>query len=234
MACATALACTVSATGNQCATCGGLGQPCCGTNNGVTCNSGLACGGRNAGAGTPGMCSTCGGTGQLCCPANAAGADGGPPPPACMAALSCTLATGGNSCATCGGPGQPCCGTNNAGTCDTGLACGGRNLGMAVPGMFAACGGAGQLCCPAIANPDGGVGQTQCGTTMSCLVSATGNQCGTCGGAGQPCCGTGNNGTCTAGAGLNCVGRMAGTGVPGTCTAAVRPDAGAVDAPVGQ
>ena len=137
---------------------------------------------------------------------------------------------------TCGGAGQPCCGTNNAGTCNTGLACGGRNAGMAVPGMCAACGGAGQLCCPAIANPDGGAGQTQCGTTMSCLVAATGSQCGTCGGAGQPCCGVGNNGTCTAGSGLNCVGRMAmaGAGAPGTCTAPVVPDAGVRDAPAGQ
>jgi hypothetical protein len=69
---------------------------------------------------------------------------------------------------------------------------------------------------------------------MSCLVATAGNQCGTCGGAGQPCCGIGNNGTCTAGAGLNCVGRMAGTGVPGTCTAPVLPDAGVRDAPAGQ
>ncbi len=98
--------------------------------------------------------------------------------------------------------------------------------------MCATCGGAGQACCPVIAGVDGGAGQTACGTTMSCLLAAAGNQCGTCGGAGQPCCGVGNNGTCTAGLGLNCVGRMAG--VPGTCTAPVVVDAGVPDAPAGQ
>ena len=150
MACETALACTVSATGNQCAACGGVGQPCCGTNNAGTCTAGLACGGRNAGAGTPGMCATCGGTGQLCCPTGGAGVDGGPPPTACQTALSCILAAAGNSCGTCGGAGQPCCGTVNDGTCGASLACGGRNAGMGLPGMCAACGGAGQLCCPVI------------------------------------------------------------------------------------
>jgi len=80
---------------------------------------------------------------------------------------------------------------------------------------------------------DGGA-QMACGATLACLIAAAGNQCGACGAAGQPCCGTGNNGTCTAGAGLTCVGRMNAGGVPGTCTVPTPPDAGAADAPAGQ
>src|SRR4029079_13832782 len=54
MACEASLSCIVSATGNQCGACGALNQACCGTNNAGTCTgTGLACGGRNAGAGTP-------------------------------------------------------------------------------------------------------------------------------------------------------------------------------------
>jgi hypothetical protein len=229
------LACIVSATGNQCGACGGVGQPCCGAGNAGTCSANLACAGRNAGMGMPGMCAACGATGQLCCPTNVPAVDGGAPPTACQGALGCVLATAANQCAACGGAGQPCCGTGgiNATTCSTGLACGGRNAGMGVPGMCAACGGAGQLCCPVIAGADGGAPTTACTATLACLISATGNQCGACGAVGQPCCGVGNNGTCTT-AGVTCVGRMNGGGVPGTCTAPPPVDAGAVDAPAGQ
>src|SRR6185503_4863176 len=140
----------------------------------------------------------------------------------------------GNQCGACGAAGQPCCGTGNP-TCATGLACGGRNAGMGVPGMCAACGGAGQLCCPTnVATPDGGAAPTACTATLACILSATGNQCNACGAAGQPCCGTGNNGTCTAGLGLVCMGRMNAGGVPGTCTAPPPADAGAPDVPAGQ
>jgi hypothetical protein len=156
---------------------------------------------------------------------------------ACEASLSCIVSATGNQCGPCGGLGQACCGMGNGGTCTTtGLACGGRNAGAGTPGMCAACGGAGQLCCPTnVAPVDGGPPATACTATLACIIATTGTQCGACGAAGQSCCGTGNNGTCTAGLGLACVGRMNGGGVPGTCTAPVTPvDAGAPDVPAGQ
>ena len=155
---------------------------------------------------------------------------------ACEASLSCIVSATGNQCGACGALNQACCGTNNAGTCTgTGLACGGRNAGAGTPGMCATCGGAGQLCCPTnVATPDGGAAPTACTATLACILSATGNQCNACGAAGQPCCGTGNNGTCTAGLGLVCTGRMNAGGVPGTCTAPPPADAGAPDVPAGQ
>ena len=75
---------TLACIANQCTACGGVGQACCGAG---TCTAGLACAGRNAGAGMAGMCTACGAAGQLCCPTNVPSADGGPPPTACQAAL---------------------------------------------------------------------------------------------------------------------------------------------------
>ena len=82
-ACMAALSCMVSATGNQCGTCGGAGQSCCGTGNNGTCTMGLACTGRMNGMGIPGMCATCGGTGQPCCPTMGGAA-------ACQTGLACS------------------------------------------------------------------------------------------------------------------------------------------------
>jgi hypothetical protein len=139
-ACQGALGCLVATAGNQCGACGAAGQPCCGTgNNNATCNTALACGGRNAGMGVPGMCAACGGAGQLCCPITGGAVDGGAAPMACAATLACLIATAGNQCGACGAVGQSCCGTGNNGTCTTaGLACVGRMNAGGVPGTCTA------------------------------------------------------------------------------------------------
>jgi hypothetical protein len=56
VACTTPLGCVIATAGNQCGTCGASGQPCCGAGNNATCSAGLACMGRNRGAGMPGTC----------------------------------------------------------------------------------------------------------------------------------------------------------------------------------
>ena len=80
----------LGASGAACGTCGGDGQPCCGSGNNGTCSTGFGCAGRNAASDMPGTCGTCGGVGQPCCTAmGGMGGDGGVS--ACMSGLRCMM-----------------------------------------------------------------------------------------------------------------------------------------------
>jgi hypothetical protein len=132
-------------TGQNCAACGGAGQPCCnGTscggggccdnNTGLCLGAGTACGaGANAGTCTNGGCQSgrCGRLGE----------------PACPGGIGCTapytFEQNGN-CVACGAQDQICCDNGNNGRyCGAGELCVNNGNG----GRCQACGGMGQACC---------------------------------------------------------------------------------------
>src|SRR5260221_1001320 len=99
--------------------------------------TGLGCAGRNRDMDIAGTCGECGGAGLACC--STQGSDGGVS--ACTTGLSCLVTAMGNQCGACGAAGQPCCGTGGGGQCTpTGLACGGRDSGLGLPGTITRCG----------------------------------------------------------------------------------------------
>jgi hypothetical protein len=184
------------------ATCGLLGQACCGDS--VECRDTSVCDETTGTCVAPeaGVPTPCGQIGQACCE------DG--VQPACVGSAVCfggsitscvdpaTLADASvpNPTGPCGEAGQPCCGTD---TCSGSLSClqlgngfdGNNVCGTAPPSPT--CGLLGQACCG---------DSVQCRDSSVCDVTSgvcVANEAGPppCGQAGQPCCFDGSQFSCT-------------------------------------
>jgi hypothetical protein len=199
--------------------CGGTGQPCCGTSchAGNTCvvidmtlqceacAPGTDCGGSVVTADDAGHASDADDAEVAATLRDADANETAPPVNLVDGALSC------------GVPGQPCCGTS----CNVGNTC----VVIDMKSQCEACGGPGQVCCttmPACADPsddcfyggalqycmnvgEGTLGQPgdQCAITCvdpsdTCFDYSMSSTCRVCGGLGNPCCGD------TCGMGLQC------------------------------
>jgi len=156
-----------------CGTCGGLGQPCCGTTgkSPFCTGAGLKC--------YSGSCQHCGGPGQPCCDGLVCLGKG------CCISSKC-VAPGG-SCGTFNGS---CAGGSCVGGSSSYNPCGGLgqqdcfSTHCTAPFTYyyssscESCGADSQKCCTGY----------WCGPGQACSGTSSSSTCVTCGGTGQPCC----------------------------------------------
>eukprot|EP00892_Ulva_mutabilis_P010419 jgi/Ulvmu1/774/UM010_0148.1 len=175
-----------SGTG-RCASCGGIGEPCCQRRfaDDPFCDALLAC--------IDGECMPCGERGERCC-------EGRRNADACPDGnnLRCASAPGGSRCEACGGAGEPCCQR----TLTSRLACDADHT--CHEGMCEPCGERGERCCNQSPVLRRNAEFCSGGITLRCSSEAGNGTCISCGGFGEPCCDRFSSGRPTCDRGISC------------------------------